>query len=356
MGQCGEVSPVVKELQDALKTEGTGSIFSFSKLRQLVALQTNNFDLCSGTQQDSVEFRHFLLHSLPSDFIKTFEFTENIVRKYLVDGQLMACPTCGTLPSSTLETRNILELRVPNTNKIVQLNELVNEYFSPEFNDVGKKCYGPGCCPHGTTKCPGTDSKCKLRPFSSQSHFIQFPKYLFIQLKRFSPTISGSIIKLNTKVIASESLYLNNTLYKLIGILNHQGSYENGHYYSVLKFFDNWLIFNDYQNPKSIPIENLLNSENYVFLFEKEDSQLNEGSMKIPESNIDLGKRSAGINTVIYSKKSVSPSKKQTFSKSKQNSPKIPVKSKIELEKNYLDPEKVYQTEHLAKSMTNLGK
>ena len=48
MGQHGEVSPVVKELQDAVKTEGTGSIFSFSKLRQLVALQTNHLYMNSG--------------------------------------------------------------------------------------------------------------------------------------------------------------------------------------------------------------------------------------------------------------------------------------------------------------------
>ena len=157
MGQHGEVSPVVKELQDAVKTEGTGSIFSFSKLRRLVALQTNHLYMNSGAQQDSVEFMNFLLNVLPSEFVKTFEFSENIVRKYVVDGQLGACPSCETLPSSLLETRNILELRDPNTRKIVQLTDLVNEYFSPEIDDAGKKCYGPGCCPHGTTICPGTD-------------------------------------------------------------------------------------------------------------------------------------------------------------------------------------------------------
>ena len=145
MGQHGEVSPVVKELQDAVKTEGTGSIFSLSKLRRLVAMQTNHFYMCSGTQQDSIEFINFLFNSLPSEFVKTFEFSENIVRKYVVDGQLVACPSCDTLPSSLLETRNILELRVPNTKEIVQLTDLVCEYFTPEIDHTGKKCYGPGC-------------------------------------------------------------------------------------------------------------------------------------------------------------------------------------------------------------------
>ena len=311
MGQHGEVSPVVKELQDAVKTEGTGSIFSFSKLRHMVALQTNHLYICSGAQQDSVEFINFLLNVLPSEFVKTFEFSENIVRKYVVDGQLGACPSCKTLPSSLLETRNVLELPDPNTRKIVHLTDLVNKYFSPEIDDVGKKCYGPGCCPHGTTICPGTDLKCQLRPFSRHSQFIQFPKYLFIQLKRFVPTLNGPIIKLNTTVIASESLCLNNTWYKLIGILNHQGSYNSGHYTTVLKHSDNWMIFNDYQNPKVIPIESLFTSDNYVFLFEKLDFQFQsiEGGINIPELNINLGKRSAETTTVNYSQKTVSPKK-----------------------------------------------
>ena len=363
MGKSGEDSPVVKELQDAVRTEGTGSIFSLSKLRRLVALQTNHLYMCSGAQQDSVEFINFLLNVLPSEFVKTFEFSENIVRKYVVDGQLGACPSCKTLPNSLLETRNVLELPDPNTRKIVHLTDLVNKYFSPEIDDVGKKCYGPGCCPHGTTICPGTDLKCQLRPFSRQSHFIQFPKYLFIQLKRFDKTSNGPIIKLNTTVIASESLCLNNTWYKLIGIINHQGNYDNGHYTTVLKHFNNWFIFDDYQNPKVIPIESLFSSDNYVFLFEKLDLSFTESGINIPELNLNLGKRSADITTDNYSKKTVSPKKKQTFSECKPSSFKNSLKGKVELEKNYFKPEKDYfepekghQTQHFAKSMINLGK
>ena len=72
---------MVKELQDALHAEGTGSLFSLSHLRRLVALSSNDLALCSGQQQDTMEFLEFLLHGLPSEFIKVFEFTEKIVRK-----------------------------------------------------------------------------------------------------------------------------------------------------------------------------------------------------------------------------------------------------------------------------------
>ena len=72
MGQCREVSPMVLQLKNALKAEGTGSIFSLSQLRRLVALSSNNLSLCSGQQQDAVEFLTFLINSLPVEFFKIF--------------------------------------------------------------------------------------------------------------------------------------------------------------------------------------------------------------------------------------------------------------------------------------------
>ena len=59
MGQCGTVPLIIKELQQALNAEGTGTIFSLSYLRQLVAMSGNNIDMCSGSQQDSIEFIYF---------------------------------------------------------------------------------------------------------------------------------------------------------------------------------------------------------------------------------------------------------------------------------------------------------
>ena len=102
----------------------------------------------------------------------------------------------------------------------------------------------------------------------------------------------------------------------------------------------------------------MFTSDNYVFLFEKLDFQFQsiEGGINIPELNINLGKRSAETTTVNYSQKTVSPEKKQTFSKCKPNSSKISLKGKVELEKDYFELEKGHQTQHFAKSMINLGK
>ena len=203
---------MVKELQDALHAEGTGSLFSLSHLRRLVALSSNDLALCSGQQQDTMEFLEFLLHGLPSEFIKVFEFTEKIVRKFVINGEHVPCPRCNTLPSSILDTRYVLQLPVPDIKDIILLADLIRQHFSPNILESGKQCDGPKCCPHGPAYCPGIDIKCKSLPCSEQSSMIQQPNFLLIQLKRFKQTMSGQFIKLNTQILASESISVNNTI------------------------------------------------------------------------------------------------------------------------------------------------
>ena len=292
MGQCREVSPMVLQLKNALKAEGTGSIFSLSQLRRLVALSSNNLSLCSGQQQDAVEFLTFLINSLPVEFFKIFEFTEHILRKFVINGEHVPCPRCNTLPSSSLDTRIVLELPVSHIVGEAPLTDLIKQHFSPEIAEEGKRCDGPPCCPHGTRTCPGTDSKCKSLPYSQQRHINQYPNYLFIQLKRFCQTMSGQFVKSNTPIMASETLNLYKTHYQLIGIINHLGTFEAGHYFSIVKHLNDWIIYDDYHQPRVIPLEKLFSSENYMFLFKKLDHQpqSKERISSVPQSTENLGK------------------------------------------------------------------
>ena len=276
MHQCGSVSPIIKELQHAVYEEGTGSTISLSYLRKLVAVSGSRLDMCSGTQQDSVEFIDLLLHSLPSEFINPFTFNVNVLRKFEVNGQLVACPSCDCLPNVYIDTQNVLQLPLPATSNTIHLSELLNQYFSPIINNSGMRCPSSMCSSHSTTIPP--------RPFSAENKIIQFPNYLFIQLNRFERILSGQIIKIKTQIMASESISLNGIQFKLIGILNHHGSYEHGHYNSVIKNVDHWILCNDDDNPKIIPLENLFTNANYMFLFEKvvvSVSQSGEGNFNL---------------------------------------------------------------------------
>ena len=176
MGQCRPVSPVISEIQGALNAEGTGRVVSLSNLRRIVAMSGNNVEMCSGSQQDSVEFIDLLWQNLPTEIYNMCMFSENIVRKFVVNDQLVACPNCESFPNANTDLHTVLQLHIPDTKDTIQLSELLNQYFSPVINDSGRRC--SMCCPHSS--CPGTDMRCKLKPFSEERQIMQFPNYLFI--------------------------------------------------------------------------------------------------------------------------------------------------------------------------------
>ena len=191
---------MIEELRLALGGEGTGNIVSLSRLRQVVAMSGNNIQMCSGSQEDATEFINLFLHCLPRQFIESFMFTEFVERKFWLNNQPVACPTCNSMPSPSTDERSVLELPITDSTRVFYLSELLNQYFSPKISDSGLRC--SECCPHSTS-CPGTDVRCTLHPFSEQRHVIKFPNHMIVQLKRYRLTESLQIVKIKTPLIAS---------------------------------------------------------------------------------------------------------------------------------------------------------
>ncbi len=67
------------------------------------------------------------------------------------------------------------------------------------------------------------------------------PELLVVHLKRFLPTDRGYFVK-DCTVVAR--LY-EGTLYQLIGMVNHSGSMNCGHYTANIKVNDRWKLCND---------------------------------------------------------------------------------------------------------------
>ena len=263
MNEIGFESPLVQEMKMVLTAIGTTNReFSLSNLRYLVGVLSNNQDIYSGRQQDGVEFLTLLLHHLGSSFQEIFAFKEKVVNKFLGAHGPSVCPTCNTLPDIKSDNQMFLQLHVQDTELSLNLENLIYRHFEMQINDEGKRC--TRCCPHQQTICPGTASSCVSRPYTEDRFITRFPHILLIQLKRFKHTINGTVTKVHTAVEAQEEITIQKTQFKLIGILNHSGTYNAGHYTSLLKYNEKWYLCNDSHHPHEVMTNNVCTRDNYM--------------------------------------------------------------------------------------------
>ena len=130
------------------------------------------------------------------------------------------------------------------------------------------------------TKCDSCKKKQTHKKFMK---ICLFPEILIISLQRIGDSSSYFNNRRNknrgkiqfddfldmSKYSDKECVHNQKTKYKLIGIMNHSGSLDFGHYYAYIKINDKWFEFNDDICSK---IEMNYNSSTaYVFLYQKEE-------------------------------------------------------------------------------------
>ena len=261
-------TPVVQEMKSVITAVGTTSrVFNLANLRYLVGSLSNIPELYSGRQQDGVEFLTLLLQQMGSPVRDIFSFTEKVVNKFLVDGGPAACPRCNTMPEIKSDKQLILQLHVQDTQLPLKLEDLIYRHFEMHINDEGKRC--TRCCPHQQTRCPATSSECVSRPFTEERFITKFPTILMIQLKRFKYANTGSIDKVHTYVEAQEEIKIQETPFKLVGILNHSGTYSAGHYTSLLKHDEKWYMCNDFHFPQEVKSNAVCTRDNYMYVYQQ---------------------------------------------------------------------------------------
>ena len=257
---CNEVSRI-------FKSAGQFSI-SAATLRLLVGCESQNEEICNGSQQDITLFIRLLLQQIEKElteldgpnalFMNKFWGREHIIKKFINNSE-GTCRRCGKLPRSESEDFNFLKVETINTNMSISLSKMIQNSFSERSDIFKMKC--SECCPHPGV-CPLTGN-CQPENAADQKQLIKTPDFLFIHVLRFS---NFSQYKIKTLIVPEEILTLpNGDTFRLLCIADHIGDLiRNGHYVSHVKTDQGWIICDDdkFQN-----VREPVSPSNYIFLY-----------------------------------------------------------------------------------------
>ena len=128
--------------------------------------------------------------------------------------------------------------------------------------------------------------KCKAkRVFKKKLNISKIPKYLVIVLKRFKCILTHTIKIKNLVNFPLEDLNLQEYVtqkdidyqYDLFGVINHIGSLEVGHYYSIFNINGKFIEFNDTNvNETNSEIEN---NKVYILIYESKNKEPKDKSI-----------------------------------------------------------------------------
>ena len=269
-GNCQDRLQLCDELSRIFRTDGQFQTTA-AELRRLTGKLYRREDICNGEQQDIEEFHTLLLRGIEQElarvegvqsrFTNKFKGREENKKSFLytADG---CCPQ-GHMPRTEVENFQVIKIDVPESSRIISLNNMVSNHFAEDTTTFFMKC--SDCCKH-TTRCPQT-GKCKLKEDTSKRCLISSPDFLFIQLLRFEDYRSP---KIDSKVMPENILVLpNNDKFKLVTIGNHLGSFiHNGHYQALVKNGMNWIKVDDTKAIKTNLMTEIA-EENYIFVYRK---------------------------------------------------------------------------------------
>ena len=145
-----------------------------------------------------------------------------------------------------------LILSLKNRNKVIELQEIIEQNFEEEI--VDKQC-----------------EKCKKGKKAKNSKKIcELPEILLLSIQeKIEDTFPITINKeLNLeKYISNELIANNNSKYELISIINHQGTPDKGHYYSFINIQNEWYKFSD-DKVEKLSSYNNINNNAYIFFYQ----------------------------------------------------------------------------------------
>lgn len=181
-----------------------------------------------------------------------------------------SCPnsTCGYV-SNRFDVFLMLNLSIPNiNNRVIDLHDCMKEYTKDEIMDEKNKW-----------EC----SNCKNYVCASfKTKIWQSPPILVIVLKRFCNNTRKDNRLINFEItnfdvsdyVSSENIDSPiDTKYKLISIINHTGSINNGHYYTycVDEDTDKWYKYDDMYVSSIQNTNELITSSAYMLTYIRND-------------------------------------------------------------------------------------
>ena len=250
---------------------------SAAYIRQIVAIHSRKPYFDNSSQQDAEEFLRTLLTMISEELDTSVTFSnvqndhfgiELIRRKFLNNSPSGSCLNCGQFPSSREEDFLCLKLTIPNSSLPVHITSLLNDHFSESTEILQMRC--ANCCVHDKEKIPCTqEGLCGNKPTANFRQISKEPKFLFIQLLRFSNGLDGP--KVMTTVKLEERLVLHSGgTYELISVLDHAGvTLKFGHYVTHVKLESGKWILMDDSHIRTSSFKHANTSNNYILLLQK---------------------------------------------------------------------------------------
>ena len=226
-------------------SSGNLTNYNPKNIKLIIAKQRKQFS--NNDQQDSHELLVCFLDIIENKIIKNyFDSTLQSITK---------CFKCGYM----YRTKNVLRfipLTLTDTN--CTLDECFTQFITQEYLDNYWKC-----------------EKCKNNKGQKTLTIKKWAPYIIIHLKRFKWEENGKRINYRVEFpIYWHRKEMKNNKYKLRSIINHYGTFNNGHYTSCGRIHsDQWIDYNDKKNKpiKSQIIQNRYNISAYLLLYEKDD-------------------------------------------------------------------------------------
>ena len=242
------------------KTCKEGNSISPIDIKNLVGTKDKKF--LNFQQHDSHEFLINLMELLEDELKKEYQETKSSILGIKLEdlmSNIFDTTVSSIIYSEETEEKSknrigekILSLPIPNSRN-VSLDDCLDLYTKIE------KLTGDSQW-HSEKENRKVDAYKRL-------YLKSLPKYLLIQLKRF--TFFSSSNKNNNDVIVPTELKIKNHKYELRGIIFHMGGAGGGHYISIIKLNDKWYACNDNSVSEINNISNFLN-KGYTYLFVKQ--------------------------------------------------------------------------------------
>ena len=222
---------------------------------------------------------------------------DNLIYKINYINKDSLCKNCGKKGSHTckllFDTKKIiLRTNLLQINLGFEKNDTITPMLKTQYEnekntkyykiDISKKVYKLNSCIESFCeeeqieyKC----NKCENKSSKMSSKIIDYPEILVLHLKRFQSVFKKNkmkSIKIEKKVeIPLELNFEKNFKYKMMGVVNHKGELNHGHYtnYSFDPFLDKWVFYNDDEVEVIEDCKRINSNLNYILFYQLDRSQ-----------------------------------------------------------------------------------
>jgi ubiquitin C-terminal hydrolase len=252
-------SPKLNIYKKFLQSYRNGQSFGPAEIKHMVGLKDNKF--MDMSQHDSHEFLINLMEIL-DDELKN-EYKDNPISILNIPLNNLMSTIFDTTVSSIIYSEETDEKSKTN------IGEKILSLPIPKKEDVSLD----DCLEYYTQieKLTGdsqwrSNKEDKLVDAYKRLYLKSLPKYLLIQLKRF--TFFSSSNKNNTSIDIPINLDIRNNSYQLRGIIYHMGSANGGHYVAIIYHKNEWYLCDDSNISKINDINKYLD-KGYTYLYVK---------------------------------------------------------------------------------------